>query len=290
MSPAGGARAAPSLLLSLLLGASAPLWLRAEKLGESGGRGQPGEVAPLLGAGSCPRPGERVRGVRRGSVGCAQLTRLIPAAFIPAPRSCEITAVTGLRESVSSRSPRPPLVGGCSSWVPSALLFPKSRQRGKVRGKLEARRLRPRGRPGSAPALLRRWGWDGMRMRMGMEMMMGMGLLQGSEPIPGTGSPRPAARAAHLQPRREEQRLLRPRQSLVGISLGSRSLVKRGPGSCSVCPMFVYGSQLSFPCELRIQLAFAAGQLRAAGCGIARPGASILEEFTDSYHRSCAGS
>lgn len=125
---------------------------------------------------------------------------------------------------------------------------------------------------------------------MGMEMKMGMGLLQGPEPIPGTGSPRPAARAAHLQPRREEQRLLRPRQSLVGISLGSRSLVKRGPGSCSVCPMFVYGSQLSFPCELRIQLAFAAGQLRAAGCGIARPGASILQEFTDSYHRSCAGS
>lgn len=160
MSPAGGARAAPSLLLSLLLGASAPLWLRAEKLGESGGRGQPGGVAPLLGAGSCPRPGERVWGVRGGSVGCAQLTRLIPAAFIPAPRSCEITAVTGLRESVSSRSPRPPLVGGCSSWVPSALLFPKSRQRGKVRGKLEARRLRPRGRPGSAPALLRRLGWD----------------------------------------------------------------------------------------------------------------------------------
>lgn len=38
MGPAVGARAAPSLLLSLLLGASAPLWLRAEKLGESGRR------------------------------------------------------------------------------------------------------------------------------------------------------------------------------------------------------------------------------------------------------------
>ncbi|XP_038032932.1 discoidin, CUB and LCCL domain-containing protein 1 isoform X1 [Anas platyrhynchos] len=37
MSPAGGARAAPSLLLSLLLGASAPLWLRAEKLGDGCG-------------------------------------------------------------------------------------------------------------------------------------------------------------------------------------------------------------------------------------------------------------
>lgn len=36
VGPAGGARVAPSLLLSLLLGASAPLWLRAEKLGESG--------------------------------------------------------------------------------------------------------------------------------------------------------------------------------------------------------------------------------------------------------------
>lgn len=40
MGPAGGARAAPSLLLSLLLGASAPLWLRAEKLGESGRRAE----------------------------------------------------------------------------------------------------------------------------------------------------------------------------------------------------------------------------------------------------------
>ncbi|XP_071662707.1 discoidin, CUB and LCCL domain-containing protein 1 isoform X2 [Patagioenas fasciata] len=37
MGPAGGARAAPSLLLSLLLGASAPLWLRAEKLGDGCG-------------------------------------------------------------------------------------------------------------------------------------------------------------------------------------------------------------------------------------------------------------
>ncbi|XP_032540206.1 discoidin, CUB and LCCL domain-containing protein 1 isoform X2 [Chiroxiphia lanceolata] len=37
MSPAGGARAAPSLLLSLLLGASAPLWLRAETLGDGCG-------------------------------------------------------------------------------------------------------------------------------------------------------------------------------------------------------------------------------------------------------------
>ncbi|XP_061845808.1 discoidin, CUB and LCCL domain-containing protein 1 [Colius striatus] len=37
MSPARGARAAPSLLLSLLLGASAPLWLRAEKLGDGCG-------------------------------------------------------------------------------------------------------------------------------------------------------------------------------------------------------------------------------------------------------------
>nr|XP_047921483.1 discoidin, CUB and LCCL domain-containing protein 1 isoform X4 [Anser cygnoides] len=37
MSPAGGARAAPSLLFSLLLGASAPLWLRAEKLGDGCG-------------------------------------------------------------------------------------------------------------------------------------------------------------------------------------------------------------------------------------------------------------
>lgn len=36
MGSAGGARAAPSLLLSLLLGASAPLWLRAETLGECG--------------------------------------------------------------------------------------------------------------------------------------------------------------------------------------------------------------------------------------------------------------
>lgn len=166
MSPAGGARAAPSLLFSLLLGASAPLWLRAEKLGESGGKGRPGGFAPLPGAGSCPRPGERVRGAPGGpggTVGCAQLTRLIPAAFIPALRSCEITAVTGLRASVSSRFPRPPLVGGVgSSWVSSSLLFPKSRQRGKVPGKLEARRLRPRGRPGSAPALIwhRRRGWD----------------------------------------------------------------------------------------------------------------------------------
>ncbi|XP_075270281.1 discoidin, CUB and LCCL domain-containing protein 1 isoform X2 [Opisthocomus hoazin] len=37
VGPAGGARAAPSLLLSLLLGASAPLWLRAEKLGDGCG-------------------------------------------------------------------------------------------------------------------------------------------------------------------------------------------------------------------------------------------------------------
>ncbi|XP_037988697.1 discoidin, CUB and LCCL domain-containing protein 1 isoform X1 [Motacilla alba alba] len=37
MGPAGGARAAPSLLLSLLLGASAPLWLRAETLGDGCG-------------------------------------------------------------------------------------------------------------------------------------------------------------------------------------------------------------------------------------------------------------
>ncbi|XP_067149909.1 discoidin, CUB and LCCL domain-containing protein 1 [Apteryx mantelli] len=37
MGPAAGARAAPSLLLSLLLGASAPLWLRAEKLGDGCG-------------------------------------------------------------------------------------------------------------------------------------------------------------------------------------------------------------------------------------------------------------
>ncbi|KAM6126787.1 LOW QUALITY PROTEIN: discoidin, CUB and LCCL domain-containing protein 1 [Pterocles gutturalis] len=37
MGPAGGVRAAPSLLLSLLLGASAPLWLRAEKLGDGCG-------------------------------------------------------------------------------------------------------------------------------------------------------------------------------------------------------------------------------------------------------------
>ncbi|OXB61948.1 hypothetical protein ASZ78_013993 [Callipepla squamata] len=37
MSPAGGARAAPSLLLSLLLAASAPLWLRAEKMGDGCG-------------------------------------------------------------------------------------------------------------------------------------------------------------------------------------------------------------------------------------------------------------
>lgn len=85
-------------------------------------------------------------------------------------------------------------------------------------------------------------------MGMEMKMKMGMGLLQGPEPIPGTGNPRPAAR--HLQPRREEQCLLRPRQSLVGISPGSLSLVKRGPGSCSVCLLVVCGSQLSFPCEL----------------------------------------
>lgn len=54
MGPAGGARAAPSLLLSLLLGASAPLWLRAETLGESGaGRGRSAGAArrlPALGA------------------------------------------------------------------------------------------------------------------------------------------------------------------------------------------------------------------------------------------------
>ncbi|XP_031957441.1 discoidin, CUB and LCCL domain-containing protein 1 isoform X2 [Corvus moneduloides] len=37
MGPAGRARAAPSLLLSLLLGASAPLWLRAETLGDGCG-------------------------------------------------------------------------------------------------------------------------------------------------------------------------------------------------------------------------------------------------------------
>uniref|UniRef100_A0A8D2QC91 Discoidin, CUB and LCCL domain containing 1 n=1 Tax=Zonotrichia albicollis TaxID=44394 RepID=A0A8D2QC91_ZONAL len=37
MGPAGGVRAAPSLLLSLLLGASAPLWLRAETLGDGCG-------------------------------------------------------------------------------------------------------------------------------------------------------------------------------------------------------------------------------------------------------------
>ncbi|XP_052537529.1 discoidin, CUB and LCCL domain-containing protein 1 isoform X2 [Tympanuchus pallidicinctus] len=37
MSPAGGARAAPSLLFSLLLAASAPLWLRAEKMGDGCG-------------------------------------------------------------------------------------------------------------------------------------------------------------------------------------------------------------------------------------------------------------
>ncbi|XP_064303476.1 discoidin, CUB and LCCL domain-containing protein 1 isoform X2 [Phalacrocorax carbo] len=37
MGPAGGAPAAPSLLLSLLLGASAPLWLRAETLGDGCG-------------------------------------------------------------------------------------------------------------------------------------------------------------------------------------------------------------------------------------------------------------
>ncbi|XP_051471461.1 discoidin, CUB and LCCL domain-containing protein 1 isoform X3 [Apus apus] len=37
MGAAGGARVAPSLLLSLLLGASAPLWLRAEKLGDGCG-------------------------------------------------------------------------------------------------------------------------------------------------------------------------------------------------------------------------------------------------------------
>ncbi|XP_069661213.1 discoidin, CUB and LCCL domain-containing protein 1 [Haliaeetus albicilla] len=37
VGPAGGARVAPSLLLSLLLGASAPLWLRAEKLGDGCG-------------------------------------------------------------------------------------------------------------------------------------------------------------------------------------------------------------------------------------------------------------
>ncbi|XP_063007132.1 discoidin, CUB and LCCL domain-containing protein 1 isoform X2 [Melospiza melodia melodia] len=37
MGPAGGTRAAPSLLLSLLLGASAPLWLRAETLGDGCG-------------------------------------------------------------------------------------------------------------------------------------------------------------------------------------------------------------------------------------------------------------
>ncbi|XP_032299185.1 discoidin, CUB and LCCL domain-containing protein 1 isoform X2 [Coturnix japonica] len=37
MSPAGGARAAPSLLFSLLLAASAPLWLQAEKMGDGCG-------------------------------------------------------------------------------------------------------------------------------------------------------------------------------------------------------------------------------------------------------------
>ncbi|XP_074902930.1 discoidin, CUB and LCCL domain-containing protein 1 isoform X2 [Buteo buteo] len=37
VGPAGGARVAPSLLLWLLLGASAPLWLRAEKLGDGCG-------------------------------------------------------------------------------------------------------------------------------------------------------------------------------------------------------------------------------------------------------------
>lgn len=77
MSPAGGARAAPSLLLSLLLGASAPLWLRAEKLGESGGRAGSGSGVhgsprgpPCAGGerGGCPR----LVALRERSLSCSQ--------------------------------------------------------------------------------------------------------------------------------------------------------------------------------------------------------------------------
>lgn len=68
MGPAGGARAAPSLLLSLLLGASAPLWLRAETLGECGaGRGGSAGAAP-----GAPLAG----GERRGAAGYPRRARL----------------------------------------------------------------------------------------------------------------------------------------------------------------------------------------------------------------------
>lgn len=59
MGPAGGVRAAPSLLLSLLLGASAPLWLRAEKLGECGGRAGRGSGMHGPPRGAPSRPGEQ---------------------------------------------------------------------------------------------------------------------------------------------------------------------------------------------------------------------------------------
>lgn len=97
-------------------------------------------------------------------MGCAQLTRLIPAAFIPAPRSCEITAVTGLRASVSSRSPRPPLVGGCSSWGPFCSSFPEVAAAGKsprqVGGAAPAAPGAPGLGTGSAPAPAVGMGWD----------------------------------------------------------------------------------------------------------------------------------
>lgn len=78
MGPAGGARAAPSLLLSLLLGASAPLWLRAETLGECGaGRGGSAGAAP------------RVGGERRGAAGCPRRPRLA------ALRECSLSCSRG---------------------------------------------------------------------------------------------------------------------------------------------------------------------------------------------------
>jgi len=71
MSPAGGARAAPSLLFSLLLAASAPLWLRAEKMGERGRSGRAAWGSP------CDR-GSELELLR----GCAEPTWLIPDGFI----------------------------------------------------------------------------------------------------------------------------------------------------------------------------------------------------------------
>lgn len=64
MGRAGGARAAPSLLLSLLLGASAPLWLRAETLGECG-------AGPGGSAGAAPRAGGERRVPRAAPAGLA---------------------------------------------------------------------------------------------------------------------------------------------------------------------------------------------------------------------------